>query len=153
MYRAAFHPQTDKKLSRISISRTQSNRSKKMCAPSSSKLNECIIFESLPRFEGKAYRVDYGLPYGRGVTAYDVIRYEERELGNNNNVPRSILAALKKIPAPGIVWVTKNIEDAKVYGANVQEVSLDEGSRIIGEDGDGGYLVLKGRYLSNLLIR
>jgi len=111
------------------------------------------ILKSLPRFEGKAYRVDYGLPYGRGVTAYDVIRYEEEELGNNNSVPRAILAALKKIPAPGIVWVTKNIEDTKVYGDDVQEVTLDEGSRIIGEDGDGGYLILKGRYISGLSIR
>jgi len=114
---------------------------------------ELSILKSLPCFEGKAYRVDYGLPYGRGVTAYDVIRYEEEELGNNNNVSQAILAALKKIPAPGIVWVTKNIEDAKVYGDNVQEVPLDEGSRIIGEDGDGGYLVLNGRYISNLSIR
>ena len=105
------------------------------------------IFESLPYFEGQAYRVDYGLPYGRGVTAYDVIRYEEEELGNNNNVPQAILAALKKIPAPGIIWVTKNIEDAKVYGDNVQEVPLAENSRIIGEDDDGGYLILKGEYI------
>ena len=112
------------------------------------KKRPAIIFESLPRFEGKAYRVDYGLPYGRGVTAYDVIRYEERELGNDNNVPRSILFALKKVPATGIVWVTKNIEDAKVYGNNIQEVLLDEDSRIIGEDGEGGYLVLKRRYIS-----
>jgi hypothetical protein len=105
------------------------------------------FIKSLPRFEGKAYRVDYGLPYGRGVTSYDVIRCEEEELGNDNNVPRTILSALKKIPAFGIVWVTKNIEDAKVYGDNVQEVSLDESSRIIGEDGDGGYLILKGEYI------
>jgi hypothetical protein len=118
-----------------------------MCAVSNSKLNECIILESLPRFEGKAYRVDYGLPYSRGVTAYDVIRYEEKELGNDNNVPRAILSALKKLPGPGLVWVTKNIKDAKVYGDDVQEVPLEEGSRIIGEDGDGGYLVLKGRYI------
>jgi len=81
------------------------------------------------------------------VTAYDVIRYEEEDLGNDNNVPRAILSALKKVSAPGIVWVTKNIEDAKVYGDDVQEVPLDEGSRIIGEDGDGGYLILKGEYI------
>jgi len=81
------------------------------------------------------------------VTAYDVIRYEEEESGNDNNVPRAILPALKKVPAPGIVWVTKKIEDAKVYGDDVQEVPLDEGSRIIGEDGDGGYLILKGKYI------
>jgi len=105
------------------------------------------IFKSLPCFEGKAYRVDYDLPYGRGVSAYDVIKYEEEELGNDNNVPRAILSALKKVPGPGLVWVTKNIEDAKVYRDNVQEVLLDEGSRIIGEDGEGGYLVLKGRYI------
>jgi hypothetical protein len=105
------------------------------------------IFKSLPCFEGKAYRVDYGLPYGRGVTAYDVIRYEEEELGNDNNVSRAILPALKKVPAPRIVWVTKNTEDAKVYGDNVQEVPLDESSRIIGEDGVGGYLILKGKYI------
>jgi hypothetical protein len=106
------------------------------------------ILKSLPCFEGKAYRVDYGLPYGRGVTAYEVIRYEEEELGNDNNVPRTILAALQKIPASGLVWVTKNIKDAKVYGDNVQEVPLDKDSRIIGDDGDGGYLILKGEYIS-----
>ena len=59
------------------------------------------ILKSLPCFEGKAYRVDYGLPYGRGVTAYDVIIFEEEELGNDNNVPVSILPALKKLPASG----------------------------------------------------
>jgi hypothetical protein len=105
------------------------------------------IFKSLPRFEGKAYRVDYGLPYGQGVTAYDVIMYEEEELGNDNKVPRAILSALNKIPGPGLVWVTKNIKDAQVYGGDVQEVPLEDDSRIIGEDGEGGYLVLMGRYI------
>ena len=45
---------------------------------------------------------------------------------------RSILPALKNIPASGVVWVTKNKADARVYGKDIQEVYLEEGSRIIG---------------------
>jgi hypothetical protein len=39
-----------------------------------------------------------------------------------------------------------------VYGKNIQEVYLEEGSRIIGEDGDGGYLVLRGKFIKKKLI-
>jgi hypothetical protein len=99
--------------------------------------NSTCGFDSLPLFDGKAFRTDYGLPYGRNTTAYDVVIYEEKELGNDNNVPRSILPALKNIPALEVVWVTKNKADTRVYGKNIQEVYLEEGSRIIGEDGDG----------------
>ena len=110
------------------------------------KTSTCV-FDSLPLFDGKAFRADYGPPYGRNTTAYDVVIYEEKVLGNDNNVHRSILPELKKIPASGVVWVTKNKEVAKTYGDDVQEVPLEEGCRIIGEDGEGGYLILKGEYI------
>jgi hypothetical protein len=115
------------------------------------KTSTCV-FDSLPLFDGKAFRADYGPPYGRNTTAYDAVIYEEKELGNDNNVHRSILPELKKIPASGVVWVTKNKADARVYGKNIQEVYLEEGSRIIGEDGDGGYLVLRGKFIKKKLI-
>ena len=114
-----------------------------------SKYKVSCVFDSLPLFDGKAFRADYGPPYGRSTTAYDVVIYEEKELGNDNNVPRLILPALKNIPATGVVWVTKNKADARVYGKDIQEVYLEEGSRIIGEDGDGGYLVLRGKFIKN----
>jgi hypothetical protein len=111
------------------------------------RINSTCVFDSLPLFDGKAFRADYGPPYGRNTTAYDVVIYEEKELGNDNNVHRSILPALKNIPASGVVWVTKNKADARGYGKNIQEVYLEEGSRIIGEDGHGGYLVLRGKLI------
>ena len=82
-----------------------------------------------------------------------MIIYEEQELGNDNNVPNSILSELKNIPASGVVWVTKYKKDAKVYGENIQKVYLEEGSRIIGEGGDGGYLVLRGKFITNSSAR
>jgi|GEM_PF-6212252 len=105
------------------------------------------IFENFEVYIGKAFRADFGLPFGRNTTAYDVVMYEN-ELGNENHIPKFILSALKRIPATGIVWVTKNVEDAKPYGDKIEEVTLDKGSRIIGYDDEGGYLVLKGRYIA-----
>ncbi len=104
------------------------------------------VLENLEVFTGHAFRADFGLPYGRNTTAYDVVMYEKK-LGNENNIPESILSSLKLIPATGIVWVTKNKKDARLYGENIEEVPLDKDSRIVGFDNEGGYLVLMGRYV------
>jgi len=109
------------------------------------KAAELLI--ELPRFDSRAYRVDYGPPYNINTTAYDVVVYEEKCLGNENNIPSAILPYLKKLPASSLVWVTKNKNDAKVYGHNIQEIILENESRIIGNDEMGGFLVLRGEFL------
>lgn len=99
-------------------------------------------------YQGKAFRVDSMFSHSRGTTAGDVVRYERDELGNVENfahITDNDLKKLDKYPAKSIVWVTKTFEDAKRYSNNNDFSDIDEfelNGRIIGEDGDGGYLVL-----------
>ena len=101
-------------------------------------------------FEGKAYRVDIeniGIP--RGATAGDVVRFEEEELGNELGVTDEVLRQLDRYSASDVVWVTKKKEDAKYYlsegmtMADITTIDLGKG-RIVAEDGQGGFLVLRG---------
>ena len=93
-------------------------------------------------FSGEAWR---GMSMGGfppGTTAADVIRYEAEELGNDNKVDPNILPLLEKRPASDLIWVTKSKEDATKYG-NPQPVKIDPNSTVIGQDEEGGYLILK----------
>ena len=96
---------------------------------------------------GKAYRVDTGYQHDPGTTAADVIRYE-LSLGNpvESYVSGDMLEKLEQFPASYVIWVTHNREDAERYaedGSEITEIALT--GTIVGEDGDGGYLVFKGQ--------
>jgi hypothetical protein len=99
---------------------------------------------SLPLWQGKAFRGYTGYR-NTGLTAFDVIQYESRELGNYadfKHLNKTMLNELKKYSADDIIWVTKDKRMAKHYG----EVCLVFGThnaRIIADDGDDGYLILK----------
>ena len=108
--------------------------------PNSGSLNEGA-------YSGKAYRVDSGFWHERGTTAGDVVRFERDELENIDDfahITDEKLAELDKYPAKNVVWVTKTYEDAKRYSTEPDFSDIDEfdlTGEILGEDGDGGYLV------------
>lgn len=90
-------------------------------------------------------RVVYGYAW-RVPTAYfpdgsvaDVVLHETKELGNDIKF-KGGLSKLKRIPAICCAWVCLNKKDAQRYGRN--PVARMVGSWIIGEDGDGGYLIV-----------
>ena len=99
----------------------------------------------LPAFTGAAWRADTGLLL-RGSTALSVIAFEEQELGNAadfahlDRAQRAELAAMK---SDQIVWVTRVRRAAARYG-DPERIDLGENARIVAEDGDGGFLVLRG---------
>lgn len=108
--------------------------------------------DSLPEFHGKAWRVEYenwGIP--SGATAGDIIRFEKEELGNDYGLSEELIAELDKYSARDIIWVTKTRKEAKKYlsegrpESDIMEVEDLEGSRIVADDGEGGYLVLRKR--------
>jgi hypothetical protein len=104
-----------------------------------------------PLLEGKTYRVhieNWGIP-GK-ATAADVVRFEEAELGNKYNLSDSLLKELDNYNQRDTMWVTKEKVDAEYYLSDgmteedISEIDLPKGSRIIAEDGQGGYLILRG---------
>ena len=98
---------------------------------------------SLPLWRGKAYRGYTGYDNNR-LTAFDIIKFECRELGNYydyKHLNAKQILELKKYPASSIIWVTKTKKDAEYYG-KVYEIDGDN-ARIIATDGDNGYLILQ----------
>jgi hypothetical protein len=105
----------------------------------------------LKEYKGKAYRVDienWGIP--RDATVADIIRFEREELKNVYPVSDALMRELDKYSYRDAVWVTKEKEDAMDYlsegmtEADISEMSLGAGAKIVAEDGQGGYLVLYG---------
>ena len=90
----------------------------------------------------RGYRVHTGFWGRRHGTAEDVVRYEEEELGNDLHIPSDMRPRLPMIPATAIEWVCLTSKDARRYGDDVIWVEFDE---VIGDDGEGGYLVVKGQ--------
>lgn len=100
---------------------------------------------SLSTWTGPAFRVDTGYTHDSDVTALDVIKYETEALGNDLGVDRADLdKVLAQTSARNLVWVTHSLKEAMRYGPKnqVQKFDLPAGSLIVGEDGDGGHLVL-----------
>jgi hypothetical protein len=107
--------------------------------------------EKLKDFTGKAYRVDIeniGIP--NKATAGDIVRFEREELGNTMDVPDELLGELDGYSHRDIVWVTRTRDDARFYlseGMMARDISsfyLPANSKIVADDGQGGYLVLRG---------
>jgi hypothetical protein len=104
-----------------------------------------------PLFQGKAYRVDipnWGIP--GNATAGDIVRFEQKELGNDLGVPDDLIKELDKYRYSDVVWVTKKKADAEFYlsegmtKADIWEFTLGKGARIVANDKQGGFLVLFG---------
>ncbi len=95
------------------------------------------------RFLGPAWRAETGYRHSVADTAADVVNYEQNELGNPLGVPAETVAELHNRPAGDLVWVTRTRKAAGRYGYP-EKYLLPAGSKAIAEDGDGGFLVLKG---------
>jgi hypothetical protein len=107
--------------------------------------------EKLKEYKGKAYRVDienWGIP-GRATVA-DIIRFEREELGNVYPVSDALMKELDQYSYRDAVWVTKEKEIAAEYlsegmtEADISEMDVGEGAKIITGDELGGYFVLYG---------
>ena len=100
----------------------------------------------LPKYRGKAYRGDSGYMYDKGATALDVVKFEENELENAGEFYRLTPAMRKELSKRGardLVWVAREKSVAKRYGIVDLVYDLGKNPRIIADDGDGGWLVLK----------
>lgn len=89
-----------------------------------------------------AYRYEsnnMGIP--RNATAYDVVKFEEDELGNDNKINENDLEELKKHPATAVTWVCPKKADAMYYG-QAEPYFVPPGTKIIGQDEQGGYMIL-----------
>ena len=109
---------------------------------------EFVKKQNIPKFKGIAYRADSGYSHSPSDTAYDVVKFESEELGNKGeyaHLSKEIIEKLKDIPAKDIVWVTKTKAKASEYGEVDKVYDLGDNPRIIAEDGDGGFLVLKSK--------
>jgi len=74
-------------------------------------------------------------------TAWDVVEYERRELGNENTLLTS-KKILKSIPARNCVWVTKSKRTAKEYGEASHYLTLNKDEfTYCATDNMGGYLI------------
>lgn len=97
----------------------------------------------LPVYKGRGFRVDTGFKQERGTTAGDVVRFEQDELGNDLGADAELLEELDRYPALDLVWVVPSRETALRYGEEVAQVNLGLDPRIVAEDGDEGYLVIR----------
>lgn len=95
-------------------------------------------------YTGPAYRVG-AMAIGDAVTAADVVRFEQEELGNDLGVPVDVWPLLEAASARDVVWVCRNEHDALRYGGDVRELRLYQAVVVCAEDGDGGMLVLARR--------
>jgi hypothetical protein len=89
-----------------------------------------------------AYRYEsnnLGIP--RNVTAADVVRYEKDILENDNKISEPDLKELEKYPATAVTWVCPLKKDAMYYGS-AERFHIPKGTMIIGEDEQGGYMIL-----------
>lgn len=92
------------------------------------------------------YRADTGYNHRDDVSAYDVVKFETDELGNEDMMTQAkpFIQELKKSKAKNIAWFTKDKEVAERYGTP-DEIIMPEGYKVIATDNDGGYLLLKPR--------
>ena len=74
----------------------------------------------------------------KGLTAVDVLKYEQEELGNKDVVPESGID-LTKIKSENLAWFTETEDQAREYGEACKS-DLKE-YRVIARDSEGGVLI------------
>ena len=76
----------------------------------------------------------------KGLTALDVLKYEQEELGNKDVVPQPGID-LTKIKSENLAWLTETEDQAREYGEASKSDLKDY--RVIARDSEGGVLVEK----------
>ena len=76
----------------------------------------------------------------KGLTAEDVLKYEQEELGNKDVVPEPGID-LTKIKSENLAWLTETEDQAREYGEASKSDLKDY--RVIARDSEGGVLVEK----------
>ena len=76
----------------------------------------------------------------KGLTAVDVLKYEQEELGNKDVVPESGID-LTKIKSENLAWFTETEDQAREYEEACKS-DLKE-YRVISRDSEGGVLIEK----------
>ena len=131
-------------------------KSKKPEVPAMGIVPELISGRYLPEiaktaeYVGKvAYRVhipNWGIP--KDATAADIIRFEQEELGNEYDVSDALLKELDNFSAGDVQWVGHTKESVRDYlsegqtEADISEVTIPSGSRILVGDEEIGFLIL-----------
>lgn len=94
-------------------------------------------------YSGKAFRAESNLLIG-GKNAQEIVDFEADELGNKDikEQAESLGINLRKIPARNVLWVAKDLQTARKYGSNAEEICISKNSIIIAsEDEDDEYLI------------
>lgn len=96
------------------------------------------------RFTGMMYRVETGYR-NRNATAWDIVQYEQEEMGNDIGFPEELTPLARKTPASECIWMTNSRNAALRYsedrGRDIQIFDV-KNALCIGADGDDGYLML-----------
>lgn len=96
------------------------------------------------RFTGTMYRVETGYRQ-RNSTAWDIVQYEQEEMGNDIGFPEEFIELAKRTQASECIWMTISRKAALRYsedrGRDIQTFDV-RNELCIGEDGDEGYLML-----------
>ena len=102
-------------------------------------------------YTGSAFRVNienWKLPYD--ATAADMVKFEKKRWGSEYDMSDEAMEILGKYRHDDVIWVTKKKSEGKEYlykgqtARDINKMELPSGSRVIAEDGEGGYLVLRG---------
>ena len=87
-----------------------------------------------------AWRGDTGFRHADQTTAAEVVAYEQRQ-GRLLDLAPELVAILAAVHASALLWVTFKRSLAARYGPPAR-VPLDGPAYVIGEDGEGGFLIL-----------
>ncbi|MGH7813215.1 MAG: hypothetical protein ACREQI_04340 [Candidatus Binataceae bacterium] len=96
------------------------------------------MVSKLPRYHGTAWRAESGYRHRHEVTAADVVRFEQEDLGNEwpKSISPELLAELADYPASKLIWVARTQEIATLYGI-AAPIQLSQAAAVVYEDEDG----------------
>lgn len=88
----------------------------------------------------KAWRANTGFRLPANKTVMDVVRHEIEELGNDIGFDEQNIPLCESLPWFRCMWVAFSKKNAERYG-DPERIALKD-PIIIGDDGEGGYLVV-----------
>jgi hypothetical protein len=139
---AAVQPETGAVIPSLSPAARGQDRADRAKSQISGQISDEIDF--LDRDPGIQKRTVYrtgssAMP--QGMTARDILTYEQDELGNAGVVPVPGVD-LDAIPSDRLAWVTFSPEAANQYETEISSVTeRDSTFRVVAQDGQGGFLI------------